>query len=103
MSTLTRERLILLRTGVVMGNGGGIIQNTIPSFKLGLGGPISLKGDQIINWIHMDDEVGIIKVIPVFIRNFLIFPMRNRARWTLFVDMPVQQGHDQHGQIELRP
>ena len=46
-----------------MGNGGGIIQNTIPSFKLGLGGPISLKGDQILNWIHMDDEVGIIKFL----------------------------------------
>ena len=44
-----------------MGNDGGIIQNTIPSFKMGLGGPISLKGDQILNWIHMDDEVGIIE------------------------------------------
>ena len=49
-----------------MGNGGGIIQNTIPSFKLGVGGPISLKGDQIINWIHLDDEVDIIKVNFVF-------------------------------------
>ena len=54
-------RLVLLRTGVVMGNDGGIIQNTMPSFKMGLGGPISLKGDQILNWIHMDDEVGIIE------------------------------------------
>lgn len=63
LSDENSTRLILLRTGVVMGNGGGIIQNTIPSFKLGLGGPISLKGDQILNWIHMDDEVGIIKFL----------------------------------------
>jgi len=54
-------RRVLLRTGVVMGNDGGIIQNTMPSFKMGLGGPISFKGDQILNWIHMDDQVGIIE------------------------------------------
>ena len=54
-------RSVLLRTGVVMGNDGGIIQNTMPSFKMGLGGPISLKGDQILNWIHMDDQIGIIE------------------------------------------
>ena len=33
----------------------------MPSFKMGLGGPISLKGDQVLNWIHMEDEVGIIE------------------------------------------
>lgn len=56
-------RLIYLRTGVVMANGGGIIQNTMPSFKMGLGGPISFKGNQILNWIHMEDEIAIVKFI----------------------------------------
>ena len=40
-------RQIILRTGVVMGNGGGIIRNTIPSFKFGLGGPITMEGNQV--------------------------------------------------------
>lgn len=57
----SKTRQVLLRTGVVLGNDGGIIQNTMPSFKLGLGGPISFRGEQILNWIHIDDEVGIIE------------------------------------------
>ena len=49
-----KTRQILLRTGVVMGNGGGMIRNTIPSFKLGLGGPITFAGDQV----HRNDVLS---------------------------------------------
>ena len=52
-------RTCLLRTGVVLGRGGGALQKMLFPFKLGLGGRIG-KGMQWISWIHVDDLVGII-------------------------------------------
>lgn len=50
-------RVCLLRTGVVLGKGGGALAKMLTPFKLGLGGPIG-DGRQIMSWIHLDDWVN---------------------------------------------
>lgn len=52
-------RLVTLRIGVVLGRGGGVIQQTIWPFWLGLGGILG-SGKQYFPWIHLDDMTGII-------------------------------------------
>lgn len=52
-------RLVVVRTGIVLGNGGGFIQKLMPLFKNGLGGNVG-SGMQPFPWIHIDDEVGAI-------------------------------------------
>ncbi len=50
-----RVRRVLLRTGMVLGNGGALAE-MLPFFRLGLGGPIG-SGKQMVSWIHIEDEV----------------------------------------------
>lgn len=52
-------RVCLIRTGIVLGAGGGALGKMLPAFRLGLGGPVG-NGRQWMSWIHMDDEVGAI-------------------------------------------
>ncbi len=52
-------RVVLLRTGLVLGNGGGMCKMVRRIFGLGLGGRLG-SGKQWMPWIHLDDEVGII-------------------------------------------
>jgi hypothetical protein len=52
-------RVVLLRTGVVLGAGGGALAAMLPPFRLGLGGPYG-SGLQYAPWIHLDDVVGAI-------------------------------------------
>jgi uncharacterized protein (TIGR01777 family) len=52
-------RTCLLRTGIVLGQGGGALAKMILPFKLGLGGEIG-SGNQWMSWIHLDDLIGII-------------------------------------------
>ena len=51
-------RVCLLRTGVVLGDGGALARMLTP-FKLGLGGVIG-SGDQWFSWICLDDMVAVI-------------------------------------------
>jgi len=53
-------RVVLLRTGVVLGAGGGMLSQMVVPFKLFIGGHIG-SGEQWLSWIHRDDEVGIIR------------------------------------------
>ena len=52
-------RVVLLRTGVVLGRGGGALAQMLPAFRLGAGGPIG-SGRQYLPWIHLHDLVGVI-------------------------------------------
>jgi uncharacterized protein (TIGR01777 family) len=51
-------RVTLLRTGIVLGPGGGAIAPLLPLFRLGLGGPWG-SGRQWWAWIHLRDQVGL--------------------------------------------
>ncbi len=50
-------RVCWLRFGVVLGQGGGIMQRLLTPFRWGLGGPIG-SGRQWLSWIHLADVVG---------------------------------------------
>ena len=48
--------MCLSRTGIVMGQGGGMLAGLLPLFRLGLGG-VAGSGRQWVSWIPMDDLV----------------------------------------------
>jgi len=52
-------RVVCLRNGLVLGEGGGLEKMMLP-FQLGVGGKIG-DGKQWMAWIHIDDEVGLIE------------------------------------------
>jgi uncharacterized protein len=52
-------RVVLLRTGVVLGRNGGALAQMLPPFKLGVGGPVG-SGRQYLPWIHLHDLVSAI-------------------------------------------
>jgi uncharacterized protein (TIGR01777 family) len=52
-------RVVLSRTGVVLGRDGGALALMLPPFRLGLGGPIG-SGRQYLPWIHLQDLVAFI-------------------------------------------
>jgi len=49
-------RLVLLRTGIVIGPGGGALGPMARPFKFGFGGHVG-TGKQWFSWIHLEDEV----------------------------------------------
>ena len=53
-------RVVVLRSGLVLSKEGGILRRILPPFRLGLGGKIG-SGKQWMPWIHLDDEVGLIR------------------------------------------
>ncbi len=50
-------RVVLLRIGIVLGEGGGALEKMVTPFKLFVGGPLG-NGRQWFPWIHRDDVVG---------------------------------------------
>lgn len=52
-------RVVPMRIGIVLGLGGGALQQMMPIFKMGLGGKIG-RGDQWWSWIHEDDLCAVI-------------------------------------------
>jgi len=52
-------RVVRLRTGIVLGHGGGALEKMVPPFKWFTGGPLS-SGKQWMSWIHLEDQVRLI-------------------------------------------
>ena len=50
-------RVPLCRTGVVLSETGGALEQMLTPFKLGVGGPVA-GGKQYLPWVHIDDVVG---------------------------------------------
>ncbi|RUO78835.1 TIGR01777 family protein [Idiomarina tyrosinivorans] len=55
-------RICTLRTGVVLAPKGGALKKMLPAYKMGLGGPMG-NGQQMMSWVHLDDEVGMIETL----------------------------------------
>ncbi|MDI3297824.1 MAG: TIGR01777 family oxidoreductase [Bacillota bacterium] len=53
-------RVVRLRTGLVLAREGGALPQLLRPFRLGLGGPLG-GGGQWVPWIHLADEVGLIR------------------------------------------
>lgn len=49
-------RVVCLRSGVVLGKGGGALAKMLMPFKMGLGCPLG-SGKQYMPWVHIDDLV----------------------------------------------
>ena len=55
-------RRIIIRTGIVLSKQDGILNRMMLPFKFFIGGPIG-NGNQILSWIHIDDEVSAIQFL----------------------------------------
>ncbi len=53
-------RVVSLRTGIVLGRGGGALEQMSLPFRLGLGGRLG-SGEQYMSWIHLHDLVRLIQ------------------------------------------
>lgn len=51
-------RVVRLRIGVVLGEGGGALAKMLPAFRAFVGGPIG-SGDQYMAWIQLEDLIGL--------------------------------------------
>ncbi len=49
-------RVVCLRSGVVLGPGGGALAKMLTPFKMGMGGALG-SGNQYMPWVHIDDLV----------------------------------------------
>jgi uncharacterized protein (TIGR01777 family) len=56
----SHTRVVRLRSGAVLGLGGGALGKMVPPFRLGLGGPFG-SGRQYMAWIHLDDWCGAVR------------------------------------------
>lgn len=52
-------RVVVVRSGLVLDPGDGLLKQLLTPFKLGVGGPIG-SGDQYMSWIHIDDEIALL-------------------------------------------
>ncbi len=51
-------RVVKLRIGIVLGEGGGALEKMLLPFRLYVGGPFG-SGEQWFPWVHLDDVTGI--------------------------------------------
>ncbi|GAC1644367.1 MAG: TIGR01777 family oxidoreductase [Chloroflexota bacterium] len=54
-------RLVVCRTGLVLGKEGGLLPQLVLPFRLFAGGTMG-NPDQWVSWIHIEDEIGLLLV-----------------------------------------
>jgi hypothetical protein len=52
-------RVVIVRFGIILGRGGGALEQMLPSYRNYVGGYIG-SGRQWMSWVHMDDVTGFI-------------------------------------------
>jgi uncharacterized protein (TIGR01777 family) len=96
-------RVVPVRVGIVLGQGGGALAKMLTPFRFGLGAPLG-SGRQYMPWIHLDDLVAMMlfaagnePVIgalngtapnPVTNREFTMALGRVLGRWTFIPPVP---------------
>ncbi|MGZ4960276.1 MAG: TIGR01777 family oxidoreductase [Methylomonas sp.] len=55
-------RVCLIRTGLVLDNGGGLLQRMLPAFRFSLGGRLG-DGRQWMSWVHRRDWVAVVHTL----------------------------------------
>jgi len=55
-------RVCLIRTGLVLGHGGGLLQRMLVPFRLGFGGRLG-NGKQWMSWIHRQDWLAMVEIM----------------------------------------
>jgi hypothetical protein len=68
-------RVVTVRTGIVLGTGGGALARMLPPFRRFVGGKLG-SGRQWMSWIHLDDLVGLIRFV---LENPLSGPVNGTA------------------------
>lgn len=63
-ATSAGMRTVMVRNGIVLGPGGGMLARLLPVFKLGVGGPLG-SGKQWFSWIFMEDLLNIYNQVVV--------------------------------------
>src|SRR5205085_8633911 len=53
-------RVVCVRTGIVLEKDGGALQQMLPPFKFGAGGPVG-SGRQYWPWIHRHDWIALVR------------------------------------------
>jgi uncharacterized protein (TIGR01777 family) len=53
-------RVVIMRNGLVLSRAGGFLSKILTPFRLGIGGHVG-TGKQWLPWIHVDDEIGLIR------------------------------------------
>lgn len=55
-------RVCIMRLGVVLGAGGGMLGRLAPMFRFGLGGRIG-DGEQMLSWVHRSDVINVMRLL----------------------------------------
>lgn len=53
-------RVVLARSGIVLSTEGGLLEQMMLPFRLGLGATLG-SGNQFLSWIHLEDEVSMLE------------------------------------------
>ena len=55
-------RVCVIRTGLVLGQDGGLLKRMLPPFRFGLGGRLG-RGGQWMSWVHLQDWLEIVQAM----------------------------------------